>query len=265
MMFGRKFAIFMSFMIGVIPVIYAQEKLSFSRVELDSLMNPTLLHGGEKILHVDQNVKSVGTISESDSSIVVNFAFTCKKETTIINVRTFCGCISAVYEKHTYKEEEKGNIAIVYQPNNHWGSINEHAYVYTSDSEKFPVAKLTILGEIRENDKWNHLPNTIGDLRLKRKSINLEVPAGGTQVIERIVCANIGKSQLTLSAEGLPEFTKFHVEPAVLNPNQEGDLVMTIDVNKMSSSKTEFCFNILGTNTVNKDQTIKVSIDRNNK
>ena len=57
--------------------------------------------------------------------------------------------------------------------------------------------------------------------------------------IERIACANSGDHPLKLSALLLPSCLKFHTEPAVLAPGQEGDLVITLDKTKLPSFHTE--------------------------
>ena len=61
----------------------------------------------------------------------------------------------------------------------------------------------------------------------------------GKTTIERIACANSGDHPLKLNALLLPSCLKFHTEPAVLAPGQEGDLVITLDKEKLPSFHTE--------------------------
>lgn len=257
----RRLALLFS-MIGFILPVNAQNMIPLTRAALDSLMNPILLEGREKILSVDKEKQSVGTLLESDSSVTIDFTFTCHKEVVLTRIKTFCGCTTAACDKFLFKAGEKGTITLVYHPKNHPGTINESAYVYTTDSEDCPVARLTVLGEVKETDKWRHLPHRIGDIRLKRKTMSFKRPDNGIVSVERIICANTGKYPLTLSGTALPEYAHFHVEPSTLAPGQEGDMVVTIDWNKFPVSEKNFSFYIQGTKATDKERVMNVIIEK---
>lgn len=245
-----------------ILLVSAQNRVPLTRMALDSLMNPKLLEGGERILSVDNVQQSVGTLSESDEPVSVHFTFTCHKETVLTRIKTFCGCTTATCGKHSFKTGEKGTITLVYQPKNHPGTINESAYVYTSDSDEYPVAKLTVLGDVRETDEWRHLPYRMGEVRLKRKTITFTEEEHSALSVERVVCANTSKYPLALSATELPEYACFHMEPDTLAPGQEGDMVVTINWSKTPTLEKEFSFNVWGTGNLGKEQIMNVVIER---
>lgn len=209
--------------------ISAQEIVPLTRTALDSLMNPMLLDGGKNILEFKRTEQSVGLLQESDSSACVAYDFICKKETSITRVQTFCGCTVADYQKQSFKKGDKGRIMVSYSPKNHPGTINEKIFVYTADSEKYPIARLVLRGEVIESvDKWDYLPYEIGNIRLKRREIHLNEIRQGAPAIERILCANTGDTSLKLEAIGLPECISLRMEPETLEPGQEGDIVIAV-------------------------------------
>ena len=87
-------------------------------------------------------------------------------------------------------------------------------------------------------------------------------PDNGIVSVERIICANTGKYPLTLSGTALPEYAHFHVEPSTLAPGQEGDMVVTIDWNKLPVSEKNFSFYIQGTKAIDKEQVMNVIIEK---
>lgn len=224
--------------------ISGQRMIPLTRAALDSLMNPKLLDGGKEILEFKQMEQSVGSLQESDSSVSVVYDFICKKETSITRIQTFCGCTVADYQKSPLKIGESGKIIVTYHPKNHPGTVDENIFVYTKESEKQPVARLTLRGEVLESEeKWRHLPYAVGNIRLKRKDVHFSDIRSGYPVVERVLCANIGKVPVELKAVGLPEYVSFHTEPEKLEPGQEGDVVIAIKsqtLSKLNTDRIEF-------------------------
>lgn len=239
----------------------AQELIPLTRAALDSLMNPPLMKEGEKILKFSQTQQTIGTIHELDTPRTVHFSFRnlSANDVTITRVRTFCGCTVSTFSKRPLKPGEKGSVSLTYHPKNHPGSINECAYIYTTVSPH-PVARLAILGEVLQADPWQHLPANMDCLRLKRKSIIFTQVSKGMEEVNRIVCANTGSKPLQLSASTLPEHVFFRMEPAILAPGQEGDMVIGINGRKFQPSKG-FEFLIEGIETTESNRTIKVIIE----
>lgn len=234
------------FLLGMLNVstTFSQKRIPLTRAALDSLMSPRLLDGGEKLLAFDSYRKNLGTLLESDTARVVDFEFQNRsgKAIEITEIRSFCKCTVAYCDKEVVPSEGKGKVVVSYNPKNHSGTIDESVYVYTTESEHFPVARLSIEGLVEETDHWKHLPYKMGTLRLKRKSIMFQEQYRGYNSIERVLCANTGTGPIRVSAKMMPEFAQFHVEPEVLLPGHEGDIVIAIDGSKLPLWQDFICF-----------------------
>lgn len=215
--------------------IIAQERNSSWKSRIDSIVNPTLLEDGEQMLQFDSLIRHIGKLSEAEIPCSVRFPFTNVSHSVIhiTNVRTSCGCMSAVSDKKILAPYERGIITLTYHPSDRVGTIDTQAFVYTDVSGKQPVARLILLGEVVSDDEWGHLPKTMGTLRLKRKTVTFNQLTPKQCPSERIPCANSGGTPLKLSAKLLPSYITFHTEPEVLPPDKEGELVITVDGSKL--------------------------------
>lgn len=236
----------------------AQVAKRLSRAAVDSLLNPTLCPDADKIVAFDAVTKEIGDINESDSARTVRFAFcnVSDKPLTIARVTTHCGCTAASFGSTPVAAGDSAVITIKYNPKGRAGTIDTNAFVYVADAGSRPVAKLTILGNIIDDNEWSHLPCAVGSLRLKRTKIAFK--AGRT--VARIPCANVGRSPLKLSSQLLPVYATFATEPAVLQPGEEGDLIIGIDVAKKGPAKG-FSVVIDGVEGAISSRTIKAIIE----
>lgn len=218
--------------------IIAQERDSSWKARIDSIVNPNLLENGGQILQFDSLVRHIGRLSETETPRSVRFPFTNVSHSVIqiTNVKTSCGCMSAVPDKKTLAPGEWGIITLTFHPSGRVGTIDTQAFVYTDVSDKQPVARLTLLGEVASDDEWRHLPKAMGTLRLKRKNVTFNQLTPKQCPSERIPCANSGDTALKLSAKLLPSYITFHTEPEVLPPGKEGELVITVDGSKLPAN-----------------------------
>ena len=209
----------------------AQENRLMSREALDSLMSPKVMTGGDAVLRFDTPLQDFGVIYETDSPLAVEYHFVnvSSKPVSITRITTNCGCTVAEIGDSLVSPGEKGTIRIKFNPRRRSGTVDTNSFVYTSLSSKEPVAKLTLLGNVIDNDEWNHLPCRMGMLKLKRKEVVFEPVKAGTSPQQRIPCANVGTVPLRLSSELLPAFASFSTEPVEIAPGEEGDIVITIN------------------------------------
>lgn len=213
----------------------AQVKKRPSREAMDSLLNPKLCPAAEKILLFEKKVENIGTIAESDSARVVQFVFrnVSNKPVTITRVTTHCGCTTAKAPLEPVAAGASAVIAVKYNPKGRSGTIDTNAFVYADCAGSAPVAKLTILGNVVDENEWSHLPCVMGTLRLKRTKITFR--EGRT--VARIPCANVGKKPLELKAAILPVYATFATEPKVVEPGEEADLVVSINPAETGSAR----------------------------
>jgi hypothetical protein len=216
-----------------------------SRLSVDSLIHPVVMDDGERILSFEKRIQSIGIMSECDSPKSISFSFrnVGTKATKIREVKTFCGCTTAAYDMHVVDPDDVGEIVVKYNPKNKIGTVDERIYVYTIDSKDSPVACLRIFGEVKDDDPWRHLPKRMGNLRMKRSLVDFMIDSKYPFPSERIWCGNSGNVPLKIVAKDLPDFISFRMEPEVLQPNEEGDMIITV-MNEKLDRKEMFDFQL---------------------
>lgn len=229
-------AYILSFLLWSVVGVGAQTSmLHLTREQIDSIMNPTLHVDASRTLRAEVLSYDLGKLSETDSSVSRTFRMynLSKAPLRISRVRTTCGCTVAAYDTAAIASGGETAITLTYNPRNRPGTIDVDAFVYVEGTDRQPMARLSLYGEVLDSDEWRHLPQAMGTLRLKRKEVHFsELPAGGKTTM-RILCANSGVKPLRLTSRILPPYASLHTVPAVIAPGEEADLIITIDVDKL--------------------------------
>lgn len=245
----------------------AQDTRFLTRSRADSLVNPPLAKEAEQIIRFDRTVQDIGILTEDDEPKTYRFVCTnvSAKTVSLERVRTTCGCAVAHVEAGDIEPGGKKNITLVYNPRNHPGTVDTNAFVYLALSEKAPVAKLTLIGNVLPAaGQWVRYPYAMGKLRLKQKQMEFKEIAPGERQAERILCGNSGEKPLRLSAAIIPGFATFRTEPEVINPGEEADIVITVDASKIPHGKGEwFSFPIIieGLDVRPSDRTLDIKVN----
>ncbi len=257
--------------------LQAQTK-RLSREAIDSIRNIKVPENGESILAFAVNVVDFGTIYENDSARTFSFQFrnSSNERVVLSNVSANCGCIYSRCEKYEYEPGEEGTLYVKFNPKGRSGTVDKNIFVYAMTAKDFYsdtkiensrpmlVAKLTLLGNVVDTNEWRHLPVAVGSLRLKRRDVAFEPVKSGTTPQMRIPCANIGTTPLRLFSRLLPEFMTFATEPAELAPGEEGDIVITVDGNKLpKNGNDKYSILIEGVEGRVSDRTIEIKIENN--
>ena len=237
-----------------------------------------MLENADSILAFKIRTVDFGTIYESDSAKTFSFQFrnVAKEGVVLQNISANCGCIYSFCEKYEYNPGEEGVLQIKFNPKGRSGTVDKNVFVYAMTADDFYsdidgdrkspmlVAKLTLLGNVVDMNEWRHLPVAMGDLRLKRKTVLFEPIRPGTSPQMRIMCANVGTLPLKLSSKLLPEFMKFGTEPSEIAPGEEGDIVITIDGDKLpKDGKNKYSILVDGVEGRISDRTIEIKIGNN--
>lgn len=233
----------------------------------DSLVNPLLLKEGGLVLCFDSLNMHIGKLYDNDAPRTYTFRYSnvSSRDVRITKISTSCGCTAASFASEVIAPGAEGMVTLVYNPKNRIGTVETHAFVYTTVSTKYPVARLTLTGEVVCSDKWDYLPYAMGALRIKRKQVVFSEVTSSIRPSERILCANTGEKFLKLSAQMLPPYARFRSEPDVIPPGQEGDLVITVDGSKLpekTTDKLQFTFIIEGIDASLSDRLVNVIINR---
>lgn len=255
---------------GVHGEVMAQV-LRFSPQQADSILNPALIKGAEQTLRFDKTIIDIGTLTEDDTPR--GYRFTCTnvsgKPLTIGKVNTTCGCAAAQYGKEIIRPNEKQTVILTYHPRDHVGTVDANAFVYLSETDKNPVARLTLTGNVLPGaDAWKGYPYAMGKLRLKQNRMAFKEVEQGKCPAERILCANSGDKPLRLSAFALPKYAGFHTEPEVILPGSEADLVVTLKPELIPVGKGDsFSFSVVleGVNGKPSDRTFIVTVTKTKK
>lgn len=245
----------------------AQDTRFLTRSRADSLVNPPLVKEAEQIIRFDRTVQDIGILTEDDEPKTYRFVCTnvSAKTVSLEKVRTTCGCAVAHVEAGDIEPGGKKNITLVYNPRNHPGTVDTNAFVYLALSEKAPVAKLTLIGNVLPAaGQWARYPYAMGKLRLKQKQMEFKEIAPGKRQAERILCGNSGEKPLRLSAAIIPGFATFRTEPEVINPGEEADIVITVNASKIPHGKGErFSFPVIieGLDVRPSDRTLDIKVN----
>lgn len=235
----RTVIIWMSILLSV-PSLMAQK--AFSQKELDAVLNPVLVEHGEEILRFERMEINAGTLSEDDKPQV--FAFICTnvgtEKVVVTKITTTCGCTNAQIDSPIINPGEKAMVQLTYNPFGQPGTIYTRAFVYASISEEKPIAALTISGEVTPSATlWKDYRYAMGHLKMRAKTLNMGTVTSTMRKVERIACANAGTTPLKVGVvKGfLPEFLSVRTEPEILEPAQEGFLIVELDGKKLSEQR----------------------------
>lgn len=238
---------------------------SASRALLDSLVYPTVLPEGTGALKFDSICHNLGTMKDTSPMQTARFCFVNTTDTvqTITKVRTTCGCALVKSQKTSIMPGEKSAIVITFNPHNQSGTINVSAFVYTTHSKRNPMAQLTIKGEVTESsDQWKHLPIKMGAMRLKHSNVVIKPHLGAKVIKERIAIANTGNIPLKVSAPFLPAGISVYTEPESISPQEEADLVINIELDKISKSIKDYKILLEGLSGRPSERIINLKIER---
>lgn len=262
----RLFALATVFIVLFSLPLSAQVK-RLSREAIDSIKNRKLLDGGNSVLKFDFVSNDIGTMYESDAAKKVVFPFVniSHDKVTITEITTNCGCTSSSCSKYELQPGEAGEISVYFNPKGRSGTVDTNIFVYSSLSDRMPVAKLTLLGNVVDMNEWRHLPLLIGgSLRLKHRSVTFEPVKPGTLPQMRIPCANVGKTSMQLFSRLKPDFIEFATEPTVISPGEEGDLVISVAGDKLPQNiGNSYSLLLEGVGGRVSDRMIEINIENN--
>lgn len=202
----------------------AQERKIVSRAELDALVNPTLSEVATGAIVAEPATRNMGEVADTER---VNALFTLRNTTAeaieITEIRSSCSCLKVVTPITRIEAEESITLRAEFNPAGRNGSFSIPILLYTPLDATKPTLRLVVEGTVTATDEWSHLPQSMGLLRLSRKSVTF---SSDTRT-ERIAVANVGDTPLRISAKPTTEGIALRTEPEVLQPNEEGDIVIT--------------------------------------
>lgn len=221
---------YMFCLLCVLPLNGLNAQSSISRSAMEGLLDSEPIK--QEVMVFQQPDATFPELEETDVPYTVEYYFVNRGDEpiSIHKVTVSCGCMAVEYDKDPILAGGKGDIKISFNPKGYSGDIYRQAFVYTSLSEKWPTAQLTLTGKVTPSkDPWRGYPHHLGTLRAKQKSITFRVVNRVDKMAEVIACGNSGDKPLSLLAKGLPPFLKFKTSHSVIGPGEEADLIFLFD------------------------------------
>lgn len=200
----------------------AQVLKATNRELLDEMVAPVLSESARGVLSTDNEVVSLGSISDTECHDI-SFAIrnTTATKVAITELRSSCSCLKLKSRALTLEGGEQTTIGATFNPAGRNDSFSLNIDLYTSLDSSRPTMRLIITGEVIRSDQWAHLAESMGALRLSRRSVTIEGRGS-----ERIAIANSGTTALRLTASPQIEGLRLRTEPEVIEPQCEGDMVI---------------------------------------
>lgn len=226
-------------------------------------------HTWAQQLKFDCQLIDAGTMTEDDAPRTYTFVARNVSGSVqeISRIQTTCGCTKCSVSKMKLQPGDSCKIQLTFTPNGYPGTIDTRAFVYLKDAGTEPVAKIGLRGMVLPSaDIWYRFKYKMGNLRLKQSKVTFSELKAGKKPEARILCGNSGKKPLRISSLVLPQYADVRTEPAVIQPGEEADLVITLVIDKIPPAmKPDFTFPIIleGIDAKPSDRTITVVVNRN--
>lgn len=239
----------------------AQVRTLPTREEIDQIVHPRL----STTAH--EGVRGEGVeLGEVDGSQTTTVELTIRNHTNnpvaVTEFRTGCNCLRVTAKPRSLQPDESMTLTALFNPMGRVGEFEHDIYVYTSLDEHHPTSSLKLRGIVTSADRFAHLREHMGTLRLSRKSVTLDALHVGTTRSERIVVANSGDSNLRLSAQPAIEGLEFELRPATLQAGQEGEIVISYTPPKLPEQDIETMVMVEGCEARPAERMIKITIKR---
>lgn len=226
--------------LGMALQVVAQEIPTTS--QLMAVMNPRMVSGADSILQFEENEHSIGELSEDSKPVSHVFVGqnVSKHRVVIAKLRTTCNCTIATLGKKSLEPGDTTWIQVTFNPADQPGKLYTRVFVYADVESAMPLAALSLTGSVIPSASlWKDYRYSMGALRLRRKTVDFNNVSPGQRRSERIPCANAGSLPLHIRPVKafVPDYIDIRTDPETLEPSQTGELVVTLNADKLSLPK----------------------------
>lgn len=206
---------------------------------LDSIANPPI----ERLesLKFDKETVDLGELRDDAEPVSVTFVLTNRGNAPVSlrRVSTSCGCTTAVHDTLGIAPGASTRIRVFYNPKGQGGRQTRKVYLYTDHSLAHPSAALSLKVNVLPGAVPQGFPVVMGTLACSRRSVNFRLGPEQERVVERISCRNVGKTPLRLTALAgfCPEWLGFRTEPETIQPDGEGDIILSVEGSKLPQGR----------------------------
>jgi hypothetical protein len=184
-------------------------------------------------LEFDELVHDFGTVKEEEGTVTHAFKFknTGDEPLVITKVQPSCGCTTSGWTKEPVKPGETGEVLATYRTSA--GPFNKSLTVMANVS---PSVILHIKGNVtnKPENLTATYPQTFGDLRSKNKRdfSFTQITSQQSAPSQTVEIANAGDEVVNLTFENVPEYITVNAVPASLNPQQKGQIIVSVNGEK---------------------------------
>ena len=234
-----------------------------SRAEIDKVVNPSLSTVAKRAVRAEANIVELGTIKHYEQR-TVSFMLKNTSATTvaITELRSTCSCLKVVTKPKALRPNEELEVVAVFNASGRTSKVKLDIFVYTSLDAKSPTERLTVTGTMAQSGKYAHLPYSAGELKLSRNTVTLDNTRVGATRTERIAVANTGTRVLSITAQSTVEGLSLRVEPTVLKPGEEGDIVVSYTPKRAVVEDIQTILILEGCSGRPTERAIKITIKR---
>ena len=139
--------------------------------------------------------------------------------------------MTAVCQKMSLAPGDSTAIVVKYNPKGHPGRFERKVMVYAGQDEDPTVILRLNVDVERGSDLSGLYPVAMGNIRLRRNEVSFY---SGRREVQRCPFVNVSEKELALTWDTflMPACLNVRTEPAVLQPRQEGEIVITYEPEK---------------------------------
>lgn len=185
------------------------------------------------------DVHDFGNIKEADGPVTAVFTFTNTGNSPLIlnKVDASCGCTTPEWTKSPIMPGKTGVVKAIYDPANRPDRFDKTVTIY-SNAKKNSQVVVRIKGNVipKVLSLEEQYPYAVGQVRLKRSSIEMSRIMAKTSKTETIEIINTGKKPAIVSFEKVPEHIQLTAIPISIPAGKNGQIRCVYN----SSKKNDF-------------------------
>ena len=232
----RLFGLILAYGLAMAACVTASGQLRIiPREKVESVADPRLSEESSSMFFETRHIVAE-PMNEDDTPKSFIYRFENKGSEPLNGIRmvTTCSCMTASVSAREILPGQKGEIQVMYNPKGHPGRFERKVFVYT-DAHEDPAAVLRLAVEVDNgSDMSLDWPLQMGTIRLRNDVVEFR---SDVRSVERLSFINLGAKALKLECETsfLPSGIFFRCEPEVVQPGNEGQIVITYDPSRGSS------------------------------
>lgn len=187
-------------------------------------------------IEFSNKIHDFGSILEADgkAKCVFEFINIGISELNLTKVQSSCGCTAPDWTKTPIPPGGKGFVSAEYNPKNRPGPFNKAVTVTTNDPNN-PSIVLFIKGNVIEKPKSQAdlYPTSMGNLRFKTNHLAFMDIRNKEIRTDSLAIYNNGNIPMNFETDTtLPKWLSVTTNPEILQPKQEGYIIITYDASK---------------------------------